>query len=259
MATLEGKTAIVTGSSRGIGKVIAIELAAQGCDVVISARSEQAGDLPGSIGETKAAVEALGRRALAVRTDVTNDDDLQTLAEQALALSGRIDILINNAGGAGGPEDYLTSDAQRLDNNYRLNLRAPYLLTQIVGRQMAEAGGGTVINLSSGAARNAAPPAAGRTPARGPLTVTYGTTKAALDRWATGVAQELFDRNIAIINVNPGFTVTERVLANPTPNIANAERPETTAKVIAFLCLDPMTYTGQILTSRAFFDEHKLG
>ena len=88
----------------------------------------------------------------------------------------------------------------------------------------------------------------------------YGTTKAGLDRWATAVAGELMAKNIAIINVNPGFTITERVTAGPQANIdlSRAERPETTAKVISFLCLDPMRFTGQILTSRAFFDEHKL-
>lgn len=255
MAGLMAKTAVVTGSSRGIGKAIALELAAQGCDVVVSARSERPGELPGTIDETREAVEALGRRALAVRTDVTIDDDLRALVEQALTLSGRIDILINNAGGAGGAWDYLTGDVERLDYNYRLNLRSPFVLTQLVAAQMIVAGGGAVINISSGAARNLPPPRPGVMPE---FNVTYGVTKAGLDRWATGVAQVLLDKNIAIINVNPGFTITERVLAAPGGATRQGESPETTAKVVAFLCQDPMTYTGQIVTSRAFFDEHKL-
>src|SRR5262249_43126343 len=160
---------------------------------------------------------------------------------------GRIDVLVNNAGGAGGAWFHLDNDAERLDYNYRLNLRAPFVLGQLAGRAMAERGGGTIINLTSGAARNPAPPKPGESAGFNPPS---GITKAALDRWATGVAPELALKGIAIIDVNPGFTVTERVLAAPgNQDLSRAEKPETTAKVIAFLCRDPMTYTGQVLGS----------
>ncbi len=91
-----------------------------------------------------------------------------------------------------------------------------------------------------------------------PITVAYCTTKAALDRWASGVAQELFDNNIAIVNVNPCYTLTERGVRPGWQENATAETPEITAKVVTFLCLDSMPYTGQVLTARAIFDEHKL-
>src|SRR5438046_278417 len=111
--TLEGKTAIVTGASRGIGKAIALQLAADGADVVVCARSEDAGtsNLPGSLKETAAAIEATGRKVLAVRCDVTNDDDLQLLAEKTYERFGHVDILVNNAGGAGPRSLFLEGNA----------------------------------------------------------------------------------------------------------------------------------------------------
>ena len=258
---LEGKTALVTGATRGIGKVIALQLAADGANVAICGRSEQPGSLPGTLGETEAAIAATGRDVLSVRADVTNDDEVQALIDRTYERFGKLDILVNNAGGAGGRQPFIGGDAGVLDFNYRLNMRAPWVISQMVAPKMAAAGGGAIINLTSGAARNAQPPTAGAAPQLGGFYVpAYGTTKAALDRWATAVAAELMAENIAIINVNPGFTITERVTANPQGNfdLSRAERPETTAKVISFLCLDPLKYTGQILTSRAFFDEHKL-
>src|SRR5262249_44701537 len=160
-----------------------------GADIVVCARSEQAGDLPGSIGETAAAIEAMGRRALPVRCDVTSDDDCHAAVEQAIAAFGKIDILVNNAGGAGPRSSFLDGDAQGSDFNYRLTRRAPWALSQLAGRKMAAAGGGVIINLSSGAARNQAPPTRGAPPQTGGFNIpAYGTTKAGLDRWATAVA-----------------------------------------------------------------------
>src|ERR1051326_5635491 len=189
---LDGKTALVTGSSRGIGKAIALQLAADGADIAVCARSEQSGQLPGSIGETAAAIEAMGRRALAIRCDVTSDDDCRTAVDLAMDAFGKIDILVNNAGGAGPRSSFLDGDAQGIDFNYRLNLRAPWVLSQLAGRKMADAGGGIIINLTSGSARNQAPPQPGSPPRTGGFNVpAYGTTKAALDRWGTAVAEEL--------------------------------------------------------------------
>ena len=95
---LDGKTAIVTGSSRGIGKAIALQLAADGASVVVCARTEQpTEDLPGSIGETAEAVRAGGGKALALKVDVTVDSDLEALVEKTLAAYGRITCRIGSA------------------------------------------------------------------------------------------------------------------------------------------------------------------
>ncbi len=266
---LEGKVAIVTGSSRGIGKAVALQLAAEGADIVVAARTEQSSeDRPGSIGETAAAIQALGRRVLSLKADVTNDEDLRALVEKAVGDLGRIDILVNNAGVMGGGAAFLGGDPGILDHFYRTNVRAPYVLAQLAAAKMATTGGGAIINISSGAARVPPPPAPrpegerGAARGAGPsgLGPVYGISKAALDRFGTGVASELASKNIAVITVYPGFTITERVARTlrPGSDTSRAERPETTAKAVAFLCRDPMAYTGQIVTSREIVDKNRL-
>src|SRR5438309_9590481 len=95
---LEGKVALVTGASRGIGKGIAVALAEQGAHVAVCSRSDgSTQDLPGTIGETAAAVQALGRKGIAVRMDVGNDDEVRAGVERTLRELGPIDILVNNA------------------------------------------------------------------------------------------------------------------------------------------------------------------
>jgi NAD(P)-dependent dehydrogenase (short-subunit alcohol dehydrogenase family) len=88
----------------------------------------------------------------------------------------------------------------------------------------------------------------------------YGISKAALDRFGTGIAQELAGKNIAVITVYPGFTITERVARTlrPGSDTSRAERPETTAKAVAFLCQNAMSYTGQILASRDIVEKNGL-
>src|SRR5271170_6481523 len=96
---LRGRVAIVTGASRGIGKALAIRLAQEGADVAVAAKSEQSTErLPGSIHETADAIRALGRRALAIPTDVRNEDAIRGMVERTVSEFGRLDILVNNAG-----------------------------------------------------------------------------------------------------------------------------------------------------------------
>jgi NAD(P)-dependent dehydrogenase (short-subunit alcohol dehydrogenase family) len=122
-------------------------------------------------------------------------------------------------------------------------------------------GGGVVINISSGAARNPAPPdeAPPNRPRfqRGP---EYGITKAALDRFSTGVAEELGEHNVAVISIWPGFTLTERMQRRTIPGIdlSTAEPMETTSKAVAFLCKDPMAYTGRVLIAREVCEQNGL-
>ena len=96
---LRGRVAVVTGASRGIGRALAIRLAQEGADVAVAAKSEQSTErLPGSIHETADAIRAMGRRALAVPTDVREEDAIRSLIDRCVAELGRIDILVNNAG-----------------------------------------------------------------------------------------------------------------------------------------------------------------
>lgn len=255
---LKDKVAIVTGSSRGIGKAIALELARDGAAVLVCARTEQASnDNPGSIGETAEAIRAAGGKALAVKLDVTVDAELEAVVERTIAELGAIDILVNNAGALGGGGPFLGGEPALLDFFYRTNLRAPYVLSQIVGSKMAEGGGGVIFNISSGLARIPGPAQGGRRP--GGPGVVYGTSKAALDRFASGVAPELQKQNIAIINIYPGFTLTERLARRMQgTDTSRMERPETTAKAVAFLCRNPMPHTGMIVVAREVFDKNNL-
>ncbi len=259
---LEGKVAIVTGSSRGIGKAIALQLGRDGATVVVAARTEEGTeDNPGSIGETAAAIVDAGGKAVAVKVDVTVDAELEALVDKTMTDFGQIDILVNNAGVLGGAPQFLESRPDELDYFYRTNLRAPYVLAKIVGVRMAEQGHGVIFNISSGLARLPDPPGSpgtGHQRFGGPSTV-YGMTKAALNRFAAGVAGELQEKNIAIININPGFTLTERLAKlMQGSDTSRMERPETTAKAVAFLAREPMPYTGQMITARELADENKL-
>jgi NAD(P)-dependent dehydrogenase (short-subunit alcohol dehydrogenase family) len=253
---LEGKTAIVTGSSRGIGKQIALKLAQGGANVVVCGRSDDKGtdNLPGTIRETAAEIEKLERRALAVRVDLANDPDLHNLLDQTLKAFGKVDILVNNAVIVTRRQSFLDSDSGWLDASYRVNVRAPYVLMQSVGREIAKAGGGAIINISSGAGRMSQPP-------KGPITEAeldamdpaYGISKAALDRMTVAYASELWAKNIGVVSISPGLVITERIqVAALRNNVAfdRAEPADVIARAVSFLAQNPLKYTGHILSAK---------
>jgi len=259
---LEGKVALVTGSSRGIGKGIALCLAEDGADIVVCARSDSSAANPlGTIEKTAREIEALGRRALAVKLDVTDDGEIRSAVEAAMTGFGRIDILVNNAGITGMPGvEFWAGSPDALDAYYRTNLRAPFVATQLVGPIMERQGGGVIFNISSGSAAPPPPPNPGWKPSPSRVHVGYGITKAALNRFVAGVAGDLSMRNIAIISIDPGLTVVERNIVNPRPSVdySQANTPETSGRAIAFLARDPMAYTGCVLESSNVVAEHKL-
>jgi len=261
-APLDGQTAIVTGSSRGIGKVIALKLAEDGANVVVCARSEWPGELPGTIFETAAAIEATGRHALAVKLDLAEDADIDNVVEQAVRAFGGIDILVNNAVIVGPRRAFVGGDADFLDLAYRVNVRGPYALAQKAAQHMAHKGGGAIINISSGAARNSQP-------ATGPITAlqldsmdpSYGITKAALDRITTAYAGELWASNIAVVSISPGLVITERIqqaAIRANVDFSRAEPPDVIAKAVAFLAREGMRYTGRVLSARDVVAENAL-
>lgn len=261
---LEGKVAVVTGSSRGIGKAIALQLAEDGAAVVVCARTEQSTDeSPGSIGETAEAIRAAGGKALAVKLDVTVDAEIRAMVDRTIGELGHIDILVNNAAVFDRGSAFLDDDPALLDHFYRTNLRAPYVLSQVVGGKMAGSGGGAIFNISSGLARSPDPPGAhggGGPTGHGGFATVYGLTKAALDRFAAGIAPELLQKNIAVVTIYPGMVLTERMarMLPPGADTSRFERPETTAKAVAFLCRDPMPHTGRILIAREVVEQNNL-
>ncbi len=176
---LAGKVAIVTGASRGIGREVALALARAGADVVAAAKSEQGRErLPGSIHETADAVRALGRHALAVRTDVRAPEQIEAMVAQTVAEFGRIDVLVNNAGALHWrsiPE----TPPKRFDLVHEVNVRAAYCAAHYALPHLLRAGGGAVVNMS--------PPLdlrflGGK--------VAYGISKLGMSLLAIGLAQE---------------------------------------------------------------------
>jgi NAD(P)-dependent dehydrogenase (short-subunit alcohol dehydrogenase family) len=251
---LEGKVAVVTGSSRGIGKVLALRLAQEGADIVVCARSQTRGELPGTIGETASAVEDLGRRALALKLDLADDADIDAVADRTRGEFGRIDLLVNNAVIVGPRRKFLGGDAEFMDLAYRVNVRGPYRLIERVSEIMAAQGGGTIVNITSGAARHPQAPVVAATAADlDSMDPSYGITKAALDRITTAYASELKAHNIAIVSVSPGLVITERIRqAAIRRNVAfdRAESPDVIASAVAMICRDGMQYTGRVLAAR---------
>jgi len=167
------KVAIVTGAGRGIGRGIALGLAEAGADVVCAARSTD------QIDDTAATIRDLGRRSLAVPTDVTDRAQLEALVAAAAGEFGRIDILVNNAGGW-PPQPLLRTSERAFEQAFRFNVTSAFLMTRFVVPEMVSVGGGAIVNISS---RAGSMVQAGFT--------SYGTSKAALSFMTKMMAPEL--------------------------------------------------------------------
>ena len=185
-----GKVALITGSSRGLGKALALEFAKAGASVIVAARSETTGKLPGTIGETVTEIEALGGKAAAVRANVAREEDLVHLAEASLEAFGRVDMLVNNAG-ISMPYNQLAWEipAKGWDLLTAINIRAPFRLSSLLLPQMIERGGGSILNISSMAAANNYSGVKDSDGSVNRISVAYGMSKAALERFSTGLGR----------------------------------------------------------------------
>ncbi|NMG77610.1 SDR family NAD(P)-dependent oxidoreductase [Aromatoleum diolicum] len=249
------KVAFVTGASRGIGRETAIAFARAGFDVAISARTMEEGEshvhalhnadgspLAGSLAATADAIRCLGRKVLAVRMDLLDDESVKAAGEAVLNEFGRVDVLVNNAIYQGSDLNlpFLELEPATLQRMFQGYMMAPFLLSRTILPRMIEQGEGTVINVTSGAGESDPPVAAGR----GGWGYAYGAGKAAVSRLSGILSVELGDRGIRAFTVNPGVVTTDALKATIGEKGVLALRngsapPEVPAAVMVWLATSP--------------------
>jgi len=240
MKNLQGKVAIVTGSSRGIGRAIALKLASLGAKVVVNYRSNAE-----AAQEVVEAIEAQGGQAIAVQADVTNADDAKRLIQAAQTAYGRVDILVNNAGTT---RDTLLARMSEEDWSLVINtnLKGTFNCTKAAIRPMMKQRYGRIVNITSVAGL-----------AGNPGQANYSAAKAGLVGFTKALAKEVGSRNITVNAVAPGYIPTDLTANLPqeliekaiemTP-LGRAGTPEEVANAVAFLASDEASYiTGVVL------------
>lgn len=207
-AFLSGKTAVITGGSRGLGKAMALALAAEGVNVVLAARDEEA------MAAVAAEIVALGAQALCVKTDVTDETAIDALKAQTLARFGTVDILINNAGiNIRKPVHEFTLEEWRRVSD--TNVTSVFLTCRAFVPVMKGKGYGRIVNMTSIMAHISLP---GRT--------AYSTSKAALLGFTKALALELATDGVTVVGISPGPFATEM-------NLPLINNPEANAKFLA--------------------------
>ena len=267
MGKLDGKVAIVTGASRGIGAEISRLFAKEGAKVVCVARTLKEGDhiLEGSLELTCAQIRESGGEATAVAANISLPEDCERLVEETKAAYGPADVLVNNAALTYfiPIKDFPLS---RWLRTWSVNVHAPFLLSQLVLPDMIEAKGGSIVNISSSSAIGP-----GRAPydenARKDIAETcYGAQKAALERFTQGLALEVYEYGVSVTCLSPSVVV-------PTPGTLyhklvssmddpKGEHPELMAKATLLLATEPLekitgrvTYTQEILKEYGMMGE----
>lgn len=216
---LAGKVAVVTGASRGIGEAIAIRYAMEGAKVVVSARTVEEGDhpLPGSINSVVQRIKDAGAEATAVRADLAVGEDRENLIKAAEEAYGPVDILVNNAA-----ITFFIPISEFPERRFKLmqevQVYGPLHLSQLVLPSMIERKTGWIVNISSHAALHPKPDAGGRGG------TVYGMCKAALERFTTGLASEVYDDNVAVNVISPGLVATPGVVHHKLINESNQDR-----------------------------------
>lgn len=244
MPFVEEKVAIVTGAGSGIGKGAAIALAKAGAKVVLAGRREAL------IGEVKAEIEAMGKEAIGVKTDVSKWTDAQQLAKAAMDNYGQIDILVNNAAVHQAGEDghrltIMELEEADWDMVLNINLKGMFLCTKAVLPSMMSQRAGKIVNLGSTTALN------GNISA-----VHYIASKGGIMSLTKGLAREVGQYNITVNCVAPGLVITPMHDHTPPETIERAKQmislgrpgyPEDVARLIVFLASDNTFTTGQTI------------
>ena len=232
---LNGKVAIVTGASRGVGAATAALLARRGCKVACAARATDASPLPipGTIDDTVRTIADAGGDAIAVPTNLASDDDIARMVATTVERFGDVDVLINNAA-ITFPGD-LELAAKRFDLVMRVDLRAPYLAMLAVLPSMKKRGQGAIVNVSSVAALNYFPGL-----------MAYGMAKSALEHLTMSAAHQLRRDGIAVNTFRIDVPVaSEGFLFNlPDADHSDWEPSEVAAEGIIWMLEQPPEYTG---------------
>lgn len=267
MGKLDGKVAIVTGASRGIGKAIALLFAAEGAKVACAARTVTEGDhiLEGSLMTTVSEIEKAGGTAVPMQVDVSQEESCRELVAKTREIFGPVDVMVNNAA-----LTYFIPvkdiPVRRWLRSFSVNFHGPFILSQLALQDMVERGSGAIVNISSGAAIG---------PGRGPYKeatggerggTLYGAEKAALERFTQGLAEEVYRYGISVTCVSPSQVV-------PTPGTVyhnlvtgmddpRGEPPEMMARAALLLATEPLdrvtgrvTYSQQILKEFGWIDK----
>ena len=257
---LKGKVAVVTGASRGIGEAISVRLAMEGAKVISSARTAAEGDskLPGTLQDTVERIKKNGGEATFVKADLSQQSERERLIETAVDTYGPVDILVNNAA-----ITYFIPVTEFPEKRFKLMMEvqvyAPFHLSQLVLPSMIKRKSGHIVNISSGAGIDPKPPYPA-TPARGGT--VYGMCKAALERFSTGLASEVYQHGIAVNVVSPGLVATPGVAVHGLINEQSKNRVqpiEFIAEAVYQLASgDPKELTGRIAYAAPFLEEMKL-
>jgi citronellol/citronellal dehydrogenase len=243
MSSLQGRVAIITGSSRGIGRALALGLARHGCHIIVAAKSVQSTDrLPGSIYTVAQEVEALGAQALPVPVDVRDADQIEALAAQTQERFGRIDILINNAGALWW-RPLLDTPPKRLDLVLGVNARAAFLMARAVLPAMIAQRSGHIINMSP-------PIDLAIVPGR----IAYFISKYGMTLLTYGLADEVRAANIAVNSLWPVTIIESQAAINFSLGSRETWRkPDILVDcVLRLVQKEPTALTGQALLDEDF-------
>jgi NAD(P)-dependent dehydrogenase (short-subunit alcohol dehydrogenase family) len=262
VTSLDGKIALVTGASRGVGKGIALGLGEAGATVYLTGRTikqeKTDENLPGTIYQTADEVTQLGGKGIPLPCDHRNDSEVEAAFDRLLKERGRLDILVNNAWG--GYEHIDSADGEftwlkpfweqprwRWDAMFQAGVRAAFVASAIAARVMIAQRSGLIVHISYWA---------GQTYMNN---VIYGVSKAATDRLAADMAHELRAHQVAAVSLYPGLVRTERVLRNAQYfDMSNSESPQFTGRAVAALAADPnlLQKSGKVLIVAALAREY---
>jgi 3-oxoacyl-[acyl-carrier protein] reductase len=233
---LAGKVAIVTGAGRGIGRSIVLAFAEEGANIVAIARNEQ------EIDTVSREASAYGVSALSIKTDVSQQEEVDEMVGKVLAEYGRIDILVNNAA-VPGPTDFISlMKLEDWEQTIDINLKGVFLCSRAVVPQMIKQSSGNIINISSGAGKKLKEDSF-ISPTR---SMVYSVSKAGVESFTLALAEQVSKFNINVNALRPGPTDTQIHSGSPPEKRARMRRPDDIRNVAVFMaCQGPLGITGE--------------